>query len=302
MEEEAREFLKVIWHSEYEMLDQLHKTPTQISLLLLLINSERYRELLLKILNEAHVPQDITPTKFRGIINNITASHHLSFSEEEVPNEGKNHSQPLQITIKCGNYMIARVLIDNGSPLNVMPKTTLDKLYSPGAILRNSLFVVKAFDGSKWEVMGKITLPICIGPTTFDITFHVMDIQPTYSCLLGRPWIHAAGAFPSSLHQKVKFIVDGQLISVMGKKEIMVITPFPMEYIEEDEEALETSFQALEIVGTTNIKTGRGEIKPSKAVIMVTKVLITNGFKPSKGLGRRLDGMANLVAIQENLG
>ncbi|RDX89180.1 hypothetical protein CR513_29114, partial [Mucuna pruriens] len=132
--------------------------------------------------------------------------------------------------------MIARVLIDNGSLLNVMPKAILDKLYSPNAILRNNLVVVRAFDGSEREVMGEITLPIRIGPMTFDITFQVMDIRPAYSCLLG----------------------------------------------------------------TTNIDTRRGDIKPSKAVIMAAKVLITNGFEPGKGLGRRLDGMANLVAIQEN--
>ncbi|RDX76296.1 hypothetical protein CR513_43729, partial [Mucuna pruriens] len=105
------------------------------------------------------------------------------------------------------------------------------------AILRNSPVMVMAFDGSKRELMGEITLPIRIGPTTFDITFQVMDIRLAYSCLLGRRWIHAAGAVPSSLHQKVKFIVDGQLINFIGEKEMMVSTPFPMEYIEEDEEA-----------------------------------------------------------------
>ncbi|RDX75079.1 hypothetical protein CR513_45093, partial [Mucuna pruriens] len=72
------------------------------------------------------------------------------------------------------------------------------------------------FDGSKREVLGKITLPIRIGPTMFDITFYVIDIRPAYSCLLGRPWIHTVRAVPSSLHQKVKFIADQQLISVMG--------------------------------------------------------------------------------------
>ncbi|RDY00493.1 hypothetical protein CR513_16323, partial [Mucuna pruriens] len=137
--------------------------------------------------------------------------------------------------------MIARVLINNGSWLNVMPKTTLDKLYSPSATLRNSPIVVKAFDGSKWEVMGEITLLICIGPTTFDITFQVMNIWPAYNCLLGRPWIHVVEAVPSSLHQKVKFIANG----IMGEKEMMINTPLPAEYVEGDEEALETSFQAL---------------------------------------------------------
>ncbi|RDY09929.1 hypothetical protein CR513_05617, partial [Mucuna pruriens] len=88
----------------------------------------------------------------------------------------------------------------------------------------------------------------------------------------------------------------------MGEKEMKVNTPLPMDYIEGDEEALETSFQALEIVGTTSTEAKRGDLKPSKAAIMVTKVLITNGFEPGKGLGRRLDGIAELVAIQENPG
>ncbi|RDX78980.1 hypothetical protein CR513_40661, partial [Mucuna pruriens] len=109
------------------------------------------------------------------------------------------HNQPLHIAVKCGNFMIAWVLIDNGSSLNVMPKATLDKLYCLTATLKNSAIVVWAFDGSKREVMGEITLPIRIGPTTFDIMFQVMEIRPEYSCLLGRPWIHATGAVPSSL-------------------------------------------------------------------------------------------------------
>ncbi|RDX73680.1 hypothetical protein CR513_46669, partial [Mucuna pruriens] len=46
MEGEATEFLKLICHSEYEMLDQLYKTLACISLLFSLINSEGHRNLL----------------------------------------------------------------------------------------------------------------------------------------------------------------------------------------------------------------------------------------------------------------
>ncbi|RDX73070.1 hypothetical protein CR513_47374, partial [Mucuna pruriens] len=125
-------------------------------------SSRILKKLLLKILNDAHVPQEITPTKFGGIINNITISQHLSFFEKEDPTERKTHNQPLHIAVKCGNYMIARVLIDNGSSLN---------LYAPSAILKNNPVVVKAFNGFKREVMGEITLLICIGRTIFDIIF-----------------------------------------------------------------------------------------------------------------------------------
>ncbi|RDY13188.1 hypothetical protein CR513_01932, partial [Mucuna pruriens] len=282
-EGEAIEFLKLICHNEYEMLDQLYKTPARVSLLSLLINLEEHHNLLLKVLNDAHVAQDITLEKFGGIINNITTSCHLSF-EDEVLVEGGGHNQPLHIAIKCGNYMIARVLIDNGFPLNVMSKTTLDKLYSIGSILKTSSVVVKAFNGSKREVMGEITLTIHIGPTTFDITFQVMDIEPMYSCLLGRSWIHAIGAVPSSLHQKVKFIVDQQLINIMGEKELMISMPLPFEYVEGDEEVLETSFQALKIVGTTRAEVEEGGPKLSRAAIMAARMLISNDFQPDKEL------------------
>ncbi|RDY01768.1 hypothetical protein CR513_14869, partial [Mucuna pruriens] len=63
--------------------------------------------------------------------------------------------------------------------------------------------MVRAFDGSKREVMGEIILPICIGPVTYEITFQVMDIWLAYSYFLGRPRIHAVG---TALHQRVKFI------------------------------------------------------------------------------------------------
>ncbi|RDY05209.1 hypothetical protein CR513_10994, partial [Mucuna pruriens] len=75
-EEEAQEFLKMIRHSEYEMLDQLHKTPAPISLFSLLINSEGHQELLLKVLNDAHVPQDITPEN---------SGHHQQYHHKLSP-------------------------------------------------------------------------------------------------------------------------------------------------------------------------------------------------------------------------
>ena len=49
-EKEAEEFLKFIKHSEYSIVEQLHKLPTKISLLALMMNSEPHREAVLKVL------------------------------------------------------------------------------------------------------------------------------------------------------------------------------------------------------------------------------------------------------------
>ncbi|RDX97076.1 hypothetical protein CR513_20203, partial [Mucuna pruriens] len=140
----------------------MNKTPTRISLLSLLLNSETHQNLLLKILKEAHVAQDIIVERFGSLVNNITSKGHLTFSDDEIPVEGKGHNQPLHILVRYDGYMIARVLIDNGSSLNVLPKVTLDKLTLADAQLGPSSVVVRASDGSKREVMGDISLPILI--------------------------------------------------------------------------------------------------------------------------------------------
>ena len=48
-ESEANEFLKFIKHSEYSIVEQLHKLPAKISLLTLMLHSEPHREAMLKV-------------------------------------------------------------------------------------------------------------------------------------------------------------------------------------------------------------------------------------------------------------
>ena len=69
------------------------------------------------------------------------------------------------------DYVIARVLIDNGLSLNVMPKTMLDKLPWDEVHLWPNSMIVGAFDGSIREAIGEIELPIKVGPCTFQIVF-----------------------------------------------------------------------------------------------------------------------------------
>lgn len=60
--------------------------------------------------------------------------------------------------------------------------------------------VVRDFNGSRGEMIGEIELLVQIGLAIFEIMFHVMDIVPAYSCLLGRQWIYSIGVEPSTLH------------------------------------------------------------------------------------------------------
>ncbi|XP_070004921.1 uncharacterized protein [Nicotiana sylvestris] len=113
--------------------------------------------------------------------------------------------------------MVTRVLVDNGSSANIYPLSTLSKLkIEDERIHKNSIFVW-GFDGGGKDSVGDIVLELTIRPVEFTMEFQVLDIAVSYNLLLGRPWIHAAKAVPSTLHQVAKFEWDGQEIIVHGE-------------------------------------------------------------------------------------
>ena len=85
-----------------------------------------------------------------------------------------------------------------------------------------SNIVVRAFDGSKRMVHREVDIPIKVGSQTFGSTLYVMDIRPSYSCLLGRPWIHEASAVTSTLHQMLKYLVNGKIVTFHSEEVYMV--------------------------------------------------------------------------------
>ena len=70
------------------------------------------------------------------------------------------------------------------------------------------------YDNTRREVMGTLTLELMIGLVIFQVLFQILRIPVSFNLLLGLPWIHSAGAIPSSFHLKVKFIHDGRVITI----------------------------------------------------------------------------------------
>ena len=132
--------------------------------------------------------------------------------------------------------------------------STLSRLPIDLSYMKKSQIVVRAFDGTKREVLGNIKLFVQVGPCTFKSEFIVMDINPSYNCLLGRPWIHMVGAVPSTFHQKVQFVADENLITVVAEEDMVATTTVSTLYIEVKENATECSFWSFEVAIVTITK------------------------------------------------
>src|ERR1044072_5250448 len=184
-------------------------------MLALLLCSEAHAKALVKFMKNAHITQDTTTNQFEVCIASLAASNGLGFSDVDLTSAGRKHNKALHISVECKSVTLSHVLVDTGSALNILLKTAFDRLDVEGLVLRPSDIIVRAFDGSKRTVLGELILPVKVGSQTFDSTFFVMDIRPAYSCLLERPWIHGAGAVTSTLHQKLKYPVKGNIWSVI---------------------------------------------------------------------------------------
>ena len=116
-------------------------------------------------------------------------------------------------------------------------------------------------------VIRNITIQLQIGPCTYEVDFQVMDINPSYNCLLGRPWIHSTRGIPSFLHQKLKFMINDKVVTI-GAKEKMIATSFTDDiYIEPDEDVLDSSFQSFKFINTAFVGEGLPIVKPHMSKI-----------------------------------
>ncbi|XP_071909679.1 uncharacterized protein [Coffea arabica] len=298
-DEEAFNFLKMLKKSEYKVVEQLDKMPAQISMLNLLLTSELHREALVKVLTEAQVPKNIPIDKFANVVEHVLASSRISFSDEDLTAEGIGHNKALYISVRCNGKLLPKVLIDNGSALNICPWNTLVKLGFQETKLRPSTTVVRGFDGAKSEPMGEVDLVIEIGPAQFQVMCQVMNFSSVYNILLGRPWIHTSGAIPSSLHQLLRFVVNDQLITVFAEDDCtMIVNSGPNE--EDSKTSLLSSHHVADIVSVGWISKEKPvvEMNLPEASVMMAKEMIRGRYEMGKGLGRNLQGVLEPIELQ----
>ena len=148
-----------------------------------MLNSEPHREAVLKILKQAYVPHNTSVDKIDRLVENVMMDNYVSFSDDKIPPDGHGSTKTLHITTKVKDCTLPKVLIDNGSSLNVMPLSTLMRLPVDRSCMKHNKTVVRAFDGTRREVIGEIEIEMQIGPYTFNVKFGSwIYLLPTIAC------------------------------------------------------------------------------------------------------------------------
>ena len=134
------------------------------------------------------------------MIGSISKKLTISYFEKDLTKKGKHHNDPLHIIVDAKGKRIPLVQIDDESALNVCPLKTASYL---GISIEDFVPTdqhVRAYDNSRREVLGTVTLELIIGPMIMNMEFQVLNIGSRFNMLLGQPWIHDIEAIPSSLY------------------------------------------------------------------------------------------------------
>ena len=115
------------------------------------------------------------------------------------------HDDTLVVTARISCFLVKRVMIDQGSRADIMYSDLFKGLKLKNQDLMKYDTPLVSFDGRVVIPEGQTSLPINMEGKEVMVTFIVVRSFSPYTTILGRPWIHAIGAIPSTLHMKVKF-------------------------------------------------------------------------------------------------
>ncbi|KAM2770581.1 hypothetical protein PS2_013221 [Malus domestica] len=133
----------------------------------------------------------------------------IHFTDKDLMLGSKPHNRPLFVSGYVRKHQVNRMLVDGGSTINIMPKSTMATIGIKVDELSLSRLLIQGFNQGGQRAMGMIRVEMTIGEFKSSTIFHVIDARTFYGLLLGRPWIHANGVIPSTLHQCLKFYREG---------------------------------------------------------------------------------------------
>ena len=124
------------------------------------------------------------------------------------------------IATPISGFLVKRVMIDQGSGADVMYPDLFKGLGLKNQDLAKYDSLLVSFDGRIVIPQGQISLPVSMEGKEVIVTFIVVNMFSPYTAILGRPWIHAMGAIPSTLHMKVKFHTKRGIATVRGNQNV----------------------------------------------------------------------------------
>ena len=124
----------------------------------------------------------------------------LGFSDEDKIRAIQPHDDALIVILRIGGFDVKRVLVDQGSAVEVMYPDLYRGLNLKPEDLTAYDSPLVSFEGKTVTPRGQIRLPIQTSSDMVEVDFIMVDAYSPYTAIMARPWLHALGVVSSTLH------------------------------------------------------------------------------------------------------
>ncbi|XP_028964727.1 uncharacterized protein [Malus domestica] len=122
----------------------------------------------------------------------------------ELDGEGINfpHDDALVVSVQLANAIINRMMVDNGSAVNLLQLSIIQKMSLENIIIRRAE-VLTGFNEHTSTAIGHITLDVKTPQVVSKQMFIIVSNPSPYNEILGRPWLIKLDAVTSVKYQKI---------------------------------------------------------------------------------------------------
>ncbi|XP_028123312.1 uncharacterized protein LOC114320357 [Camellia sinensis] len=158
------------------------------------------------------LPKPITPAK------RPYETSRISFDDTDLDRVTLPHADPLVIELRVNRFTVERVLIDQGSTLEIMYYKTFVKLGFTDSDMLPVDYPLFGFNANPEYPMGKITLAVLAGTRSVDVEFLVVKLSSPYNLIMGRTRLNSMQAVPITYHQLLLFPTEYSIEQIRGSQ------------------------------------------------------------------------------------
>ncbi|KAG8650777.1 hypothetical protein MANES_07G072438v8 [Manihot esculenta] len=147
----------------------------------------------------------------------------IAFSSEDAQGIQMPYDDALVIEAVIHNFRVKKVLMDDGSKVNLLPYRVFQQMGIPEEQLVRDQSPIKGIGGAPVLVEGKVKLALTLGEAPRARTHHevflVVKLPLSYNAILGRPALFNFEAVTSIRYLALKFPTEGGVGMVRGSQE-----------------------------------------------------------------------------------
>jgi hypothetical protein len=202
---------------DYNILAHMRKVLVPMSVHDLLRSDKELRDSWIYFLqNPERFSTNLVTTEEEETARRRQLYKSITFTDEDLMAGTTEHNRPLYVSGECEGRHLAKILVDAGSSINIIPRHTMQDLFLDSIPLTHENLTIHGFNQNAERTVGGVVLTLRIGDLKTRTKFYVIEADTSYRALLGRPWIHKNYVIASTLHQCLKYAGKWKIGKIVG--------------------------------------------------------------------------------------